>query len=253
MKPIRYEHFTARTIAYDAVMTALLIGGQFVLSSVAGIEVVTVLLVCFSFVFGVLNGMLTAVAFSILRCAIGGFTVSAVVLYLIYYPLLALLFGLLGKLSNKHYEAPPLLFWIITDILLLGLVALGACIIGLNLIHISQKYKTGIYVFIYLLIGIASLSFVALNILWIFKNQKKVWCQRAVKLIFLTTLAAVCTICFTLLDDVIYPLIAGLSLSAARVYFYNSLIIMLLQTVCTIVTVSTLFYPLTTIFYKVKK
>ena len=52
------------------------------------------------------------------------------------------------------------------------------------------------------------------------------------------------TILFTLLDDVITPLFYGYSSRAALVYFYNSLIVMATQSVCTVVTVSLLFVPL---------
>lgn len=88
---------SAKSISYIAVMTALLLAAQFVLSGVAGVEVVTLLLAAFSAAFGVLSGVAVAVAFSLLRCFIYGFFPQVIVLYLIYYPLLALLFAFLGK------------------------------------------------------------------------------------------------------------------------------------------------------------
>jgi hypothetical protein len=64
--------------------------------------------------------------------------------------------------------------------------------------------------------------------------------------------AALCTICFTLLDDVITPLFTtGMDIDTVFTYFTTSLLAMLPQTACTIVTVSTLFYPLTALLYKV--
>ena len=95
---------TAKNLALIAVMTALLTGGQFALSFVAGVEVVTVLLLCFSAYFGVVTGVSTAACFSVLRCLIWGFAPNVVILYLIYYPLFALLFGLLGKVKDETFD-----------------------------------------------------------------------------------------------------------------------------------------------------
>ena len=73
----------SKEIAYTALACALLIGGQYVFSFVAGVEIVTLLLICFSFVFGVRNGVICAVAFSVLRCLLYGFYPTAIILYLI--------------------------------------------------------------------------------------------------------------------------------------------------------------------------
>lgn len=56
--------------------------------------------------------------------------------------------------------------------------------------------------------------------------------------------AVVFTVLFTLLDDVITPLICGFGQNAARVYFLQSLYAVIPQTICTFVTVSVLFIPL---------
>ena len=88
---------TAKEIAVVSLFTALLIGGQFVFSFVAGVEIVTPLLLCFCYSFGARRGMLTATAFSGLRCIIFGFFPTAVILYLVYYNLFAVVFGLLGR------------------------------------------------------------------------------------------------------------------------------------------------------------
>ena len=63
--------------------------------------------------------------------------------------------------------------------------------------------------------------------------------------------AVIFTALFTLLDDVITPLIYGFSENAAKVYFYQSLTAMIPQTVCTAVTVTLLFHPLTRVIKKV--
>jgi thiamine transporter ThiT len=92
---------SAKEIAILAMMTALLIGGQLMLSFVAGVEIVTVLLLCFAYSFGAKRGMVVATSFSLLRCFIFGFFVNYIILYLFYYNLFALCFGLLGKFLNK--------------------------------------------------------------------------------------------------------------------------------------------------------
>ena len=70
---------TAKEIALISVFTALLIGGQFVLSGISGIEIVTVLLLSFSYYFGIRRGLLVANAFSLLRCFIFGFFVNVII------------------------------------------------------------------------------------------------------------------------------------------------------------------------------
>ena len=88
---------TAKEIALISVFTALLIGGQFILSGISGVEIVTVLLLSFSYYFGVRRGLLVANAFSLLRCFIFGFFVNVIILYLVYYNLFVVIFGLFGK------------------------------------------------------------------------------------------------------------------------------------------------------------
>ncbi len=66
-------------------------------------------------------------------------------------------------------------------------------------------------------------------------------------------MAAVFTVCFTLLDDVITPLFYGFSIDAAKAYFIASLPTMCIQTVCAVITVALLFIPLTKICRAVAK
>ncbi len=168
---------TAKDVAYCSLMTALLIGGQYVLSFVGGVEVVTVLLLAWSFVFGAKRGMLVATAFSLLRNFLYAFSAEVVVLYLVYYNLFALTFGLLGKSRSASWRFLP-------------------------------------------------------------------------KLCLLTVVAVLCTACFTLLDDVLTPLWYNYSVRATKAYFISSLPFMATQTVCTAVTVPTLFFPLSAVFGK---
>ena len=83
--------------AVIAVFTALLLAAQYALWFVKGVELVTVLLLVFSYRFGVRCGVLSAVAFSLLRCLLFGFFPNVVLLYLLYYPLFAACFGVLGN------------------------------------------------------------------------------------------------------------------------------------------------------------
>ena len=92
---------TAKEIAVMGVFVALLIGGQFVLSGIQGIEVVTVLITSFCFYFGLKRGIIVATAFSLLRCFIFGFFPQVITLYLVYYNLIAVVFGLIGKAFKK--------------------------------------------------------------------------------------------------------------------------------------------------------
>lgn len=92
---------TAREIAFIGVMTALLIVAQVSLGAIGGVEIVTPLFLCFCVVFGVWRGMATATAFSLIRCFIWGFFPTVIVLYLVYYNLFAIVFGLLGKTTHK--------------------------------------------------------------------------------------------------------------------------------------------------------
>ena len=143
--------------AYIAVFVALTIVAQLCLSIIPGVEVVTVLFVTFSFAFGCRRGVIAATAFSLLRQLIFGFYPTVLVLYLIYYNLIALLFGFLGKWS----KIPPQ------------------------------------------------------------------------KIVFITALACICTVCFTILDNIITPLWYGYSKRALKVYFYASFSFMIPQVICT--------------------
>lgn len=89
-------------VAVVAVFTALLLAAQYALWFVKGVELVTVLLLVFSYRFGVRCGVLSAVAFSLLRCLLFGFFPNVVLLYLLYYPLFAACFGILGNALHRR-------------------------------------------------------------------------------------------------------------------------------------------------------
>lgn len=95
----------AKEIALVSVFTALLIGGQFVLSGLSGIEVVTVLLLSFSYYFGVRRGLFVANAFSFLRCFLFGFFPTVLILYFVYYNFFVAVFGFLGFQFKRKWNA----------------------------------------------------------------------------------------------------------------------------------------------------
>ena len=129
-------------LAIISIFTALLIGGQFALSAVSGIEIVTVLFVSFAYVFGAKRAIFVANVFSIVRCLIFGFFPSVIVLYLIYYNALALIIGQIGKKFNREYSIKKHVV-----IVIVGLVATFCFTLMDNLLAIvfySFNYQTAV-------------------------------------------------------------------------------------------------------------
>lgn len=168
---------SAKECAYLSAFVALVIAAQIVFSFVPGVEIVTVLFVAYSLVMGARRAMLSATAFSLLRQCVFGFFPTVLVLYLVYFNLLALCFGWIG------------LKW-------------RACV------------KT---------------------------------------LPWLVVIACACTVCFTLIDNVITPLWYGYSVEATKAYVLASLPFMFPQVVCTATSVALLLLPLAKVFSLVKK
>lgn len=168
-----------KDFALIGVFTALLIGGQYALSFVAGIEIVTVLMLSFAYYFGYLRSLIVANAFCILRCFIFGFFPTVIILYFVYYNLFVLVFATAGRLFGGRLS--PL------------------------------------------------------------------------KLVIVTAAAALCTICFTLLDDVITPLYYKFDADTSKAYFTASLYTMATQTACTVVTVALLLPPLNAVYLRIYK
>ena len=101
---------SAKECAYLAVFVALTIGGQVAFSLVPGVEIVTLLFVCYTFVFGVGRGMLAATAFSLLRQLVFPFSPTTLLLYLVYYNFLSAVFGGLGHIVKR----PLVCLWWLT-------------------------------------------------------------------------------------------------------------------------------------------
>lgn len=108
----------AKRIVLPAMYTALLIGGQIALSGVSGVEIVTVLLLTFCFRFGILQGLIVATGFSLLRNFYFGFYPTVVLLYMIYFNLFAIVFGALGHLFGKKYSIKSHVVLIVTAVLM---------------------------------------------------------------------------------------------------------------------------------------
>lgn len=60
------------------------------------------------------------------------------------------------------------------------------------------------------------------------------------------------TVCFSLLDDVITPLIMGFNNKAWLTYFYGSFLAMVPQTICVFISTAVLYYPLKKLLGKLK-
>lgn len=99
---------SAKECASLSAFVALLIASQLVLSIVPGVEIVTVLFVAFSLVMGARRAVFAATAFSLLRQFVFGFFPAVLLLYLIYFNLLALCFGLLGRKWTLRGKTLPL-------------------------------------------------------------------------------------------------------------------------------------------------
>lgn len=160
-----------------AMSVALLIASQMALSMVSGVEIVTVILLCLCFYYGIRTGLAIATTFSLLRCFFFGFQINVIVLYLIYYNLFALFFGWLGtRFAGK------------ITLLRVGMIVAAAVVF---------------------------------------------------------------TVLFTLLDDVITPLIYGFHPNAAKVYAIQSLTAMIPQSVCAAISVAILFAPLQRVLHRI--
>lgn len=237
----------AKEIAYIAVTTALLISVQLALSAVPGVEFVTVILLCTSYVFGARFGCLTGLAFSLLRCLLFGFYPAVVAVYCIYFPLFGLLFGTIGRGDDGGGLTFKLKICVNLVLAVLSAAAFAAA--ALELIKVSRIYRDAVYAMLWALGGIFTALTIAFDAVWL-ASRKKSGGERALRCFFVTALAALCTVAFTLIDDVVSPLILGLTQRGALAYFYASFTAMLPQTACTVVSVGLLFYPLTAILKK---
>ena len=81
----------------------------------------------------------------------------------------------------------------------------------------------------------------------VLKNKREI-----VKIVWVTIVAVVSTVMFTMIDNVITPLFYGYSLQTAIAYFYSSLTFMIPQIICVGISVGILFMPLSKVFLILK-
>lgn len=236
----------AAEVAIVAVMVALLIAAQFAFSFVAGVEVVTVLLLCFCWSYGARTGVLAAVSFSLLRCIFFGFSPATIILYLIYYPSFAAAFGSLGS-SWRSKKGLGVAAVIAINVVLASLALASAWFAASGIIKLPRPAKLTISVLMWVICGLCGALIAVTDIVHFLLARRVSISYKIGTAIFCASLAAVFTVVFTLLDDVITPLVLGwgFTSAAALSYFYSSFLAMAPQVVCVIVTVSALFIPLT--------
>ena len=200
---------------------------------VSGVELVTVFLLAFCYVYGARCGCCVATAFSLLRCFLFGFYPDVILLYLIYYNAFALLFGTTGRRGGRAaaYVSPAVLL----------LLAAGALSLALAGLPVSPLLWERLLVALWALFAV--LCFLAaLSVLLLFLSGRGARIGREAAMC--ASLAAAMTVLFTLLSDVITPLCYGWSADAALGFFYTGFFAMIPQTLCAAVSVSLLFYPL---------
>lgn len=222
-----------------------MIGVQFVFSFVVGVELVTVIFACFCIVFGVRRGVLCAVVFALLRGFIYGFAPNVIVLYLVYYPLFAVVFGFLGRVRAETIEKRPRAFVISVNVLILILMSSCALTLGLDLIKISRIWKATVTALLWVILALSAVAIIVFDIAFFTRGKDNKARTSVILSVTFASAATVMTAIFTLFDDVISPLMLGYSRTAALAYFYSSFAAMLPQCVCAFVSVAALIVPLT--------
>lgn len=106
-----------KKITVIGLYVAILLGSQFALSTISGVELITALLLCFCCVFGVIMGVTVATVFSVARCLLFGFYPSIILLYLIYYNAFALFFGSVGKKLTESFSLLKFVLIVISAVL----------------------------------------------------------------------------------------------------------------------------------------
>lgn len=94
-----------RKIVLTGLLSATLTGGKFVLSAIPNVEIVTLLLALYGYVFGGV-GVLAAFLFCAIEPLLYGFGIWWVLPYFIHWPCIALVFSLLGKRGVKGVAVP---------------------------------------------------------------------------------------------------------------------------------------------------
>ena len=88
-------------VAITAIFAALLTGGKMALAAFPNVEVVTILIAVFAYVWGIKYAIPATVAFVVVQVLIYGFNIW-VIQYFIHWPAVAVVFFLLGKINLKR-------------------------------------------------------------------------------------------------------------------------------------------------------
>ncbi len=124
----RTNNSPAKTLALIGIMAAVIECGKLAMAFIPNVEVVSLFIALFSYVFG-LAGVLSAVVFVCVEPLIWGFG-TWLPAYFIYWPMLALLFLFLGKIKLKNRVVFALVialttffFGILTSLIDVGLLS----------------------------------------------------------------------------------------------------------------------------------
>ena len=88
-------------VAITALFSALLTGGKMALAAIPNVEVVTILIAVFAYVWGLAYALPAIVAFIMVQAFIYGFNIW-VLQYFVHWPIVAVTFALLGKVKWKR-------------------------------------------------------------------------------------------------------------------------------------------------------
>lgn len=87
-------------VAITALFSALLTGGKMALAAIPNVEVVTILIAVFAYVWGLAYALPSVVVFIVVQIFIYGFNIW-VIQYFIHWPAVAVAFWLIGKIRWK--------------------------------------------------------------------------------------------------------------------------------------------------------
>jgi len=91
----------SKNIALIAVLAAMVVGGKFALQMIPNVEIVTLLLMLFTFVFGLVRGLSVALIFCLLDMVLYPFSVDVAVAYFNYWPFLVAITWILNNVGLK--------------------------------------------------------------------------------------------------------------------------------------------------------
>ncbi len=130
------------SITVTATITALIIAGKWLLASVPNIEVVSILLAVFATVWGMPWALMASVVFVVVETLLWGFGTWTIT-YIIYWPLLSLIFFLLGRYLVAR-QLPPRRTVLLATVTILLCTTLFGVLSSMVDVMISYSSSTGI-------------------------------------------------------------------------------------------------------------